>query len=233
VPEPGNPQSLNRYSYTLNNPLRYVDPTGHAPTVELGAGGGGGGGIVLGWWGLNQALQSLTVEVQAFYAKAYVFLTGASHTIGDFLQASGDKVPAIGDQIANTVESAKNQAQSGSQGGNTADPGGLDPNKLRQAYESEVRSLADKANEMREGGSSKEEIARSLHAARRALGVKYKDMTPPEALKAIYQRNVEKYGDRLGPSIEWLLEHGKSWDDIIESACRPGGGDIVSKLLGN
>jgi RHS repeat-associated protein len=29
VPEPGNPQALNRYSYVLNNPLRYVDPTGH------------------------------------------------------------------------------------------------------------------------------------------------------------------------------------------------------------
>ena len=29
VPEPGNPQALNRFSYVLNNPLRYVDPTGH------------------------------------------------------------------------------------------------------------------------------------------------------------------------------------------------------------
>jgi RHS repeat-associated protein len=29
VPESGNPQSLNRYSYTYNNPLRYTDPTGH------------------------------------------------------------------------------------------------------------------------------------------------------------------------------------------------------------
>lgn len=29
VPAPGNPQSLNRYSYVLNNPLRYTDPTGH------------------------------------------------------------------------------------------------------------------------------------------------------------------------------------------------------------
>jgi hypothetical protein len=26
---PLNPQALNRYSYVLNNPLRYVDPTGH------------------------------------------------------------------------------------------------------------------------------------------------------------------------------------------------------------
>ena len=29
VPSPANPQSLNRYAYTLNNPLRYTDPTGH------------------------------------------------------------------------------------------------------------------------------------------------------------------------------------------------------------
>jgi RHS repeat-associated protein len=29
VPDPGNPQSLNRYSYCNNNPLAYVDPSGH------------------------------------------------------------------------------------------------------------------------------------------------------------------------------------------------------------
>ena len=29
VPSAGNPQSLNRYAYVYNNPLRYIDPTGH------------------------------------------------------------------------------------------------------------------------------------------------------------------------------------------------------------
>jgi len=29
VPEPGNPQAFNRYSYVLGNPLKYVDPSGH------------------------------------------------------------------------------------------------------------------------------------------------------------------------------------------------------------
>ncbi len=29
VPNPTNPQAFNRYSYTLNSPLKYTDPTGH------------------------------------------------------------------------------------------------------------------------------------------------------------------------------------------------------------
>ncbi len=29
VPEPGNPQALNRYAYVYNNPMRYTDPSGY------------------------------------------------------------------------------------------------------------------------------------------------------------------------------------------------------------
>jgi RHS repeat-associated protein len=46
APEAGNPQALNRYSYVVNNPLRYTDPTGHRWMDEvencLQCGGGGG-----------------------------------------------------------------------------------------------------------------------------------------------------------------------------------------------
>ena len=30
VPDPADPQHLNRYTYCLNNPLKYTDPTGRA-----------------------------------------------------------------------------------------------------------------------------------------------------------------------------------------------------------
>jgi len=39
VPELRNPQALNRYSYVYNNPLKYVDPSGHDIMI---VGGGGG-----------------------------------------------------------------------------------------------------------------------------------------------------------------------------------------------
>jgi RHS repeat-associated protein len=35
VPQPENPQSLNRFSYVYNNPLKYSDPTGHCPSNEI------------------------------------------------------------------------------------------------------------------------------------------------------------------------------------------------------
>jgi RHS repeat-associated protein len=44
IPNPGNTQSYNRYSYVINNPLTYVDPTGFDEDVANPDDGGGGGG---------------------------------------------------------------------------------------------------------------------------------------------------------------------------------------------
>lgn len=42
IPNPANPADHNRYTYTVNNPIRYTDPTGHDPCA---GGGGGCGGV--------------------------------------------------------------------------------------------------------------------------------------------------------------------------------------------
>lgn len=38
APQPGDPQSLNRYSYCLGNPVKYADPTGHLAEGEFNTG---------------------------------------------------------------------------------------------------------------------------------------------------------------------------------------------------
>jgi hypothetical protein len=65
-----------------------------------------------------------------------------------------------------------------------------------------------------------------VSAERRAIGEAFKDMTPPELREQIYARNLKTYGDKLGPSVDWLRAQGKSWGQIIESAVRTGGKDL-------
>lgn len=97
---------------------------------------------------------------------------------------------------------------------------------LRQAYIWEVEALADTAEMLRGVGKSPEEFARELHRLRREIGIKYKDLTPAEELAEIHARNLTKYGDKLCPSIKYLVDKGKSWEDTIESACQSGGADL-------
>ena len=45
IPNPANPQSLNHFSYAYNNPLNYIDPSGHIPEWECGFAYGGCGTV--------------------------------------------------------------------------------------------------------------------------------------------------------------------------------------------
>jgi hypothetical protein len=96
----------------------------------------------------------------------------------------------------------------------------------RVAYTRQVGSLSQLAERMRVSGATSEQIATAVHGARRTIGERFKWLTPANLRTEIYARNLEKYGDRLGPTIKWLREQGKSWDEIITSATRIGDRDI-------
>lgn len=114
---------------------------------------------------------------------------------------------------------------------------------LRLEYEVAVRRISDGVGQMRKAGKSEEEIARWAHQQRRDLGERFKDKTEPALREVIYKRNIEKYGDPLGPTYESLkrgyhvkpdgtrvqigkLPKGKTDAEITEGATRAGGDDM-------
>ena len=107
---------------------------------------------------------------------------------------------------------------------------GFKTNPLRMAYEQEVADLASYSEELMRGGYSAEETARIVNQARRDLGIKYKNMTPQPLRDYIYEINIKRYGDKLGPSYEWLVcEKGSTNLEIINSSSRPNAN--IDKLL--
>jgi uncharacterized membrane protein YccC len=93
---------------------------------------------------------------------------------------------------------------------------------MRADYERLVRDLSNYAVELRRMSLAPEAIARHLHAARRALAAKFKAMTPEPTRRLLCDRTMQRYGNCDGPTIDYLRAQGKTWDQIIESAARPG-----------
>lgn len=93
---------------------------------------------------------------------------------------------------------------------------------LRARYEAAVSGLRAQVAAMRQAGASAEEIAHAVHASRRSLAAHFKQETPEPLRGQIRRRTLAVYGDPIGPTIEHLRARGSSWDDIIDSATRPG-----------
>ena len=68
VPSPGNPQALNRYSYALNNPMKYRDPSGHWVDTVIDA-------IFIGWDVLSIAVDVNDIVVNGPSPEAVVNLS--------------------------------------------------------------------------------------------------------------------------------------------------------------
>ncbi len=59
VPEPGNPQDLNRYAFVRNNPLKYTDPTGHCAGDSSDS-----NNPDAGCWGMISKIQGTYTNIQ-------------------------------------------------------------------------------------------------------------------------------------------------------------------------
>lgn len=91
---------------------------------------------------------------------------------------------------------------------------------IRVQYMNRVSKLRNIAAKMKSNGKSAEEIAKVLNRKRRALGRLFKNATDAEARHAAFARNMKKYGDKWGPTWQYLRGQGKSWEEIAESQAK-------------
>ena len=99
-----NPQSWNLYAYTLNNPLRYIDPTGH--TVECKTSAADCLAAAQGAVGKDAAGQLSTKTTQSFWQKIFGGSTTTLQINGneaDFRGASGNA-----SKLADLIDSKTN-----------------------------------------------------------------------------------------------------------------------------
>jgi hypothetical protein len=63
---------------------------------------------------------------------------------------------------------------------------------------------------------SEEQVAHWAVDRRNQLKNEYRDLTPQEDVAKYEARNLEKYQNPLGPTIDQLRAKEKSWQEIIE-----------------
>lgn len=95
------------------------------------------------------------------------------------------------------------------------------PGQRRAAYEAAVRGLRAEADRLLAQGQSEEIVAREMVRRRNELKREARRQDDPEIVRLMERRNLEKYGDPIGPPAERLYLKYGDWLTVIEAACRP------------
>ncbi|MFC1466146.1 MAG: RHS repeat-associated core domain-containing protein [Candidatus Brachytrichaceae bacterium NZ_4S206] len=101
VPDPANPQALNRYAYVGNNPVNYTDPDGHCwPVCTVIAGAAIGAALGAGMQVLKNAAEGKPLDTDIGKA---ALVGGVSGAVGGATFGLGMAV--LGTGLAGTVAS--------------------------------------------------------------------------------------------------------------------------------
>lgn len=92
----------------------------------------------------------------------------------------------------------------------------------RSNFNSELADLRDLMKLLKDFEVSDRTTAKILLMVRRKLAIKYKGIKTQKLLDKVYARNIEVYGNKLGPDIKWFEDHNKSYQHVIDICVRQG-----------
>lgn len=87
----------------------------------------------------------------------------------------------------------------------------------RLAYHDSMQELYDIILDMVKADEEIETIARAVSRRRNELRLEA-SKDDPEGLALTKKRNLETYGNELGPTLEWLYEKYGSWEEVLLKA---------------
>jgi RHS repeat-associated protein len=210
------------YSYGLNSPFVYRDPTGLETVQQLidsaavappGAsslriyGQAGAGALATGLWGaLGSEATSRLVDN----------FTGGSTTLStsDYVMAGVEILTSpIGGKVTGSIRVASGLKPAATEALAAA-------KALRKDYLGIVDELASMAQRLRASGSSAEEVVRTVAPIRNEVKLNIRDRGSWFAARLADARNLLKYGDRAGPSPDDLFEQYGSWEGALDAIQR-------------
>ena len=110
-------------------------------------------------------------------------------------------------------------------------------NKLiRLRYVTWLKSLENEVKVLRKAGKSSKEIAHWAVETRNALKVSARARMIEEGgvfgkvlVKILEKWNMHRYQDPVGPTVEWFIKEGKTFDEMIESAGHSN--ELINRLF--
>jgi len=201
-----NPQALNRYSYVLNNPLKYVDPSGHSGLLAaltriigelIGYGVTEAAGANVSGTSFDEFLCSMDPRTQEYWQNLVLY--GATAGIGSYTFGSMRGALNLEKSIVKSNFNAKLVAQAARV---ELKSGSLGARDTRLWYLSQLKQIPNKIDTT----LPLEQQARQAFELRNSFKAEARDL--------MNNRQMADYLDTFEPA--------KTWEQMIQTAIKKG-----------
>lgn len=220
----GYKDGINWYDYTDGDPVNGSDPSGMFspsscdPDTRGNVSSGCSGGSVMEAMGIHQARQEANNSAPPSDQRAS--LTGG---LPPGFKPDEGRAEEVGGVISDTLMIATLGESKAIYSAGRSAVVGVSNLSVRLSYIAGVKSLGPSARTMLAFGRSSESVGRWAVSQRNWLKEMARGFTPAADVARFEARNMQIYGNKIGPTAEQMFAKYGSWAKVIEAATRTAG----------